>query len=500
MKKLTLVGIGMLAMACLVCVPALAVTGVPHAPLASTAACPNGTGALTTPYGAPATSSVAGSLPIFGLGSGSTYGAAVTSWPAAGNWDFCAALDTASCSLGGLGSFSTDIGTYAPLFLCITDINGPVNPSPPSGTLPVTGNGIPDGEFELGVLAAVLNNTYTLDPAKTGGVTNAQILTAYQANFNYFKGLVANALAHVPLNGSATDVRFLVPSVAPYLPNSLTAVLAAYATEGNANTLAALDALLGALTQIGITPPPGGVASVTTGFPAILGPGGDPDGDKFTNYQEYAAFKSSGAAATIAAQFNAATVPPVVPITGSIVINDNASATKDVAVTLTLTWGGGGGAGVTQQRFSDDGAHWTAWEAVTATRPYTLPAGDGHKTVRVQFKDDTGRISGSFSDFINLDGTPPTGSIIINGGALSTSTQSVSLGLTWADAAGGSGVVRMRFSDDGAHWSAWETLKSPRAYSLPIATTGYQTVRAQFRDGAGNISPTYNDYIKLVVK
>jgi len=146
-------------------------------------------------------------------------------------------------------------------------------------------------------------------------------------------------------------------------------------------------------------------------------------------------------------------------------------------------------------RFSDDGAHWSAWQSLRSTLAYTLPEGpDGHRTVRVQYLDQMNNRSNTFSDYILLDTALPTGGISINNGALTTTTQSVTLDLTWADA--GAGVSRMRFSDDGAHWTAWETLRAARAHTLP-AGPGYHTVRVQYLDGANNHSPAYNDYIKL---
>jgi predicted outer membrane repeat protein len=184
------------------------------------------------------------------------------------------------------------------------------------------------------------------------------------------------------------------------------------------------------------------------------------------------------------------------PIAGTIVINSNRSATNSQLVTLALTWAGGAGAGVTRMRFSDDGAHWTSWEGLAATCSHTLPSGDGHKTVRVQYRDSLGGTSAALSDYILLDTTPPTGSIIINGGAANTVNRSVTLGLTWADGTG-AGVSRLRFSDDGAHWTVWETPKATRAYTLP-AGLGYHTVRVQYLDGANNYSAVYTDYIKLV--
>ncbi len=334
MKK-ALIGISMLVLACILCGPAFADT-VPHTPLTDKTSCANVTitagtppvetwAALITPYGASPvytgpTVTGAGSIPVFELLVAPepvppTYDNPVKYWPTAGNWDFCAAFDTASCSLGPLASFSTDILSYQNLFLCGTDINGPVNLNPPDGQLPVSANGIPDGEFELGLLAAVLNNTYTLP----GTVKNADVLTAYKANFNFFKVLVTKALANVPINkppAAPSDLRPMVPGLAPWLPGALVQILAGYATEGDAQSVGALETLLGLLSQIGIQPPTGGVAGNTTGFGTILGPDGDADGDGYTNRQEYNYFKnnpdsgSTAAATVIKAQLTASITPP----------------------------------------------------------------------------------------------------------------------------------------------------------------------------------------------
>ncbi len=204
---------------------------------------------------------------------------------------------------------------------------------------------------------------------------------------------------------------------------------------------------------------------------------------------------------TVSAAFTATdTTPP----TGTIVINNNRSTTNSATVTLALTWDdGNGGSGVSRMRFSNDGATWTAWEALAATRVWTLFAGDGYKTVRVQYLDRANNRSTAFSDYIRLDTTPPKGSIIINNGAPTTMLRAVTLGLTWSDATTGSsvtgaGVTRMRFSDNGYAWTAWESVAATRPYTLPEGL-GYHTVRVQFLDGAGNYSAVYNDYIKLVV-
>jgi WD40 repeat protein len=184
------------------------------------------------------------------------------------------------------------------------------------------------------------------------------------------------------------------------------------------------------------------------------------------------------------------------PIAGTIVINGNRSATNNAQVALALTWSGGAGIGVVRMRFSNDGSTWNAWAPLQSTLPYTLPTPDGYKTVRVQYLDKLNNRSAVFSDYIRLDTTPPTGSIIINNGALTTTSQSVTLGLTCADGTG-AGVTRMRFSDNGSTWSYWMLPATTRAHTLP-AGLGYHTVRVQYLDGANNYSPVYNDYIKLV--
>ena len=182
--------------------------------------------------------------------------------------------------------------------------------------------------------------------------------------------------------------------------------------------------------------------------------------------------------------------------TGTILINGNRSATNNRSVNLALTWTDGTGLGVSRMRFSDDGSHWTAWETLLATRAWTLPvSADGHKTVSAQFLDKANNYSPVYHDYIRLDTTLPTGTIIINGGAATTPTRSVTLNLSWFDA--GAQVSRMRFSDDGAHWTWWMLPKASQAYTLPDGL-GNHTVRVQYLDGANNYSATYNDYIKLV--
>ena len=185
------------------------------------------------------------------------------------------------------------------------------------------------------------------------------------------------------------------------------------------------------------------------------------------------------------------TIPP----TGTIVINNGAQTTSSQYVTLGLTWSDGSGGGVTRMRFSDDGTHWTIWEPPTATRMHQFPTGDGYKTVRVQYCDKAGNYSVSYRAYILLDTTSPTGGIVIDGGAATTTRPFVTLTLNWADA--GVGVSQMHFSDDGITWTGWKPLAAIRAHRLP-AGLGYHTVHVQYIDKLNNHSPVYKALIKSI--
>jgi formylglycine-generating enzyme required for sulfatase activity len=196
-------------------------------------------------------------------------------------------------------------------------------------------------------------------------------------------------------------------------------------------------------------------------------------------------------------QASARAVVDTTPPTGTIIINNNRSATNTPNVMLVLTWDDGiDGSGVSRMRFSNDGATWSVWEALAETRAYTLPSGEGHKTVRVQYLDKANNRSVIYNDYIRQDTTPPIGTVTINNGDVSSMNRSVTLGLTWSDGVG-VGVTRMRFSDNGSTWTAWMPLTAAHTHTLP-AGLGYHTVRVQYLDGANNYSPVYNDYIKLV--
>jgi hypothetical protein len=180
------------------------------------------------------------------------------------------------------------------------------------------------------------------------------------------------------------------------------------------------------------------------------------------------------------------------PPTGSILINGGDAYTKSTSVTLQLTYSDDT-SGVDKVRYTN-AYEWGSepWQNPTGSKSWTLTAGDGAKYVSYEIKDKAGLKSETYWDQISLDATPPTGSILINGGDAYTKSTSVTLQLTYSDPA--SGVSLVRYSNDGV-WDTepWEGASSSRLWSL-TAGDGAKTVYFQVKDAAGNLA-TFSDNI-----
>ena len=80
------------------------------------------------------------------------------------------------------------------------------------------------------------------------------------------------------------------------------------------------------------------------------------------------------------------------------------------------------GSGIDTMSFSTDGVQWSTPEAFQMSPTIRLPAGDGPKTFSVKFYDKAGNASPVYSDSYILETVAPTGSVVINNGAASTSS------------------------------------------------------------------------------
>lgn len=250
-----------------------------------------------------------------------------------GNYAFCEYADTIFCSLSPLTGLASEVADFAFLVQCLNmDINGPVDLE---AEIPVTPNGIPDASYELGIMAAVLN-----DPTEP---LHADALAGFKEYYQNIKDLVVQAL-------TTAGYIALVPAVAPHLIGSLTGILAADATMGDETTNEALNQLLGLLADLGLTPPEGGIGALGTAVPA-LGPEGDADGDGYTNRQEYNYFVGSleyPAEDYVAAALDPAQTPPaVLTITGP---TGRVPLGADVTISVTVNIG----TAVNYQWYKDD--------------------------------------------------------------------------------------------------------------------------------------------------
>ena len=119
------------------------------------------------------------------------------------------------------------------------------------------------------------------------------------------------------------------------------------------------------------------------------------------------------------------------PPNGTIKINNGSQYTTSTASTLELSaQDNTGGSGISQARFSNDGATWSTPETYVTNKNWTLTSSDGAKTVYVKYSDVAGNWSGPFSDSITLDTTPP---VISLNPVISPTNQNVVLSYSVSD-------------------------------------------------------------------
>jgi beta propeller repeat protein len=165
-------------------------------------------------------------------------------------------------------------------------------------------------------------------------------------------------------------------------------------------------------------------------------------------------------------------------------------------------------AGVTSVQVSIDGFPWqdatidsgAGTPLVTWHYDWSLPwedAGVGH-VIYARALDESGNSQTSDDQpVIYVDRVSPViSSFAINGGAAQTDSTTVTLNYTVTD---GSPLMRMRFSNDGATWSAWEPYADSKLWTL-TGGLGMKTVWCSFEDVHGHVAGegSVSDTIELV--
>lgn len=104
------------------------------------------------------------------------------------------------------------------------------------------------------------------------------------------------------------------------------------------------------------------------------------------------------------------TTADTTPPSGTLSIDNGAAYARSRTVGLTPTATDTGGSGVASMRFSNQGGAWSGWTpyAPSPSRAWTLPAGDGPKTVYAEYRDGSGNVSTVVGDSITLDTLSPS--------------------------------------------------------------------------------------------
>ena len=196
------------------------------------------------------------------------------------------------------------------------------------------------------------------------------------------------------------------------------------------------------------------------------------------------------------------TSPPIPTLSISGTLGQNGWYTSDVEILLYTTENS---SGLLQIEYTFYNQEWT-----TFTEPFTIFA-EGQTAVYYRSRDVSGYIGVTKIEGIDIDKTPPYGSVLIEGGVKEAYSTLVTLNLSVIDEPSGptthppsgyiwgvpSGPADMRFSNNGAFWSTWESFASNKTWNLE-AGAGTKTVYVQFRDNAGLVSETLTDTINLI--
>ncbi len=176
--------------------------------------------------------------------------------------------------------------------------------------------------------------------------------------------------------------------------------------------------------------------------------------------------------ATADAQANTVSVLLNMPW-GTTTINGGDAATASRLVRIDST-----AYGATQMRLRDQGDVSGRLAAFAPYTYWTLPSGDGPKTIQVQYRNGAARCPAQAATIL-LDTTPPTTADDAPAGWQSAAEVPLTVSLTAGDGSG-SGVARTQYKVDAAKgWSSGDT--------IVLGADGMHSIRYRSVDDAGNV-------------
>jgi len=154
--------------------------------------------------------------------------------------------------------------------------------------------------------------------------------------------------------------------------------------------------------------------------------------------------------------------------------------------TPTFSWGSPGDtSGIDGYWWAvDDPTPETGGTWTTAPPATTATLGDGPHTFYVKARNGSGLIGAAGIHDCQIDATPPTGTILINGGVGYTNSTSVTLTLSASDT---NEVSLMMFKNAGESWSLEQPYATTKSWIL-TSGDGTKTVYVKYKDSVGNWS------------
>jgi len=170
---------------------------------------------------------------------------------------------------------------------------------------------------------------------------------------------------------------------------------------------------------------------------------------------------------------------------GTMQVNSNSAYTTSLVVTLTSSVSDSL-SGLVDMRFMDNGNwQWGAWEPYSTTKVRPLSGvNTGTRGVYGQYRDAAGNVVQLY-DSIIYDPTAPTGTMSVNSNAVYATTTAATINSAVTDV-GGSALSQMRVDPGSGTFGSWGAYSASRAFTIE-GGEGLRTVRAEYRDGAGNV-------------
>lgn len=221
----------------------------------------------------------------------------------------------------------------------------------------------------------------------------------------------------------------------------------------------------------------------SAGTYGIVNTATDDDGDTGTN---------AGQACTVTTTEPSVGVGPE----GTVTIASGATYTTQTLVTLTLAITSGSAA---TMQLSADGTSWSSAIAYNTSTIFTLPAGDGTKSVYVRFVNASGTTGANASDTIILDTTPPDGPTSLTASSFTLGANKT-VTLTW--------TPPVPAPTDLAGYQVWKRLTSGTTWTQVATCTSGTSCADTYKkqdsyefyvvavDNAGNISAQSNHVTK----